>query len=71
MGNDIGIPCLGEARYLALAKNIEEAKVFKKDESVVWVCQNCGYTHEGTSAPEACLACAHPQAHFQVLAENW
>jgi len=60
-----------EARYLALAKNIEEAKVFKKDESVVWVCQNCGYTHEGTSAPEACLACAHPQAHFQVLAENW
>ena len=60
-----------EARYLALAKNIEEEKVFKKDESVVWVCQNCGYTHEGTSAPEACLACAHPRAHFQVLSENW
>lgn len=60
-----------EARYLALAKNIEEDKVFKKDEAVVWVCQNCGYTHKGTAAPELCPACAHPQSHFELLAENW
>ncbi len=60
-----------EKRYLALAKNIEEGKVFKKDAPVKWVCQNCGYIHEGTEAIDSCPACAHPQAHFQVLAENW
>jgi rubrerythrin len=43
----------------------------KKEESVVWCCQNCGYVHEGTKAPTACPACAHPQAHFELLAENW
>jgi rubrerythrin len=60
-----------EKRYLALAKNIETGSVFKKDQSVVWFCQNCGYIHTGKAAPDACPACAHPQAHFQVLAENW
>lgn len=60
-----------ERRYLALAGNIAEGKVFKKDGPVVWRCRNCGYLHEGPEAPRVCLACAHPQAHFEVLGENW
>ena len=60
-----------EKRYLALAKNIEEGKVFKKDEPVVWRCKNCGYIHVGTEAPEKCPACAHPKAYFELLAEHW
>jgi rubrerythrin len=60
-----------EKRYLALAANIANATVFKKDQSVVWRCRNCGYLHEGDSAPEECPACAHPQAHFELLGENW
>ena len=60
-----------EKRYLDLAANIEAGKVFKKSKSVVWRCLNCGYTHKGTEAPQVCPACAHPQAHFEVLGENW
>ena len=60
-----------EKRYLALARNIEEGKVFQKDAPVLWRCRNCGYLHEGSEAPEICQACAHPQAHFEVLGENW
>jgi len=60
-----------EARYLGFLKNLEEGKVFKKDQKTVWRCINCGYTHEGPDAPENCLACAHPKAYFEVLAENW
>ena len=60
-----------EKRYLALAKNIEEGKVFKKDEPVVWRCKNCGYIHDGNEPPEKCPACAHPKAYFELLAENW
>ncbi len=60
-----------EKRYLALAANVTNGKVFKKDNPVVWRCQNCGYLHEGDSAPEECPACAHPQAHFEILGENW
>ncbi|MFC1498016.1 rubrerythrin, partial [Verrucomicrobiota bacterium] len=60
-----------EKRYLDLAKNIDEGKVFKKDDTVVWRCRNCGYLHEGAEAPEICLACAHPRAHFEILGENW
>ncbi len=60
-----------EKRYLALAKNIEDGKVFKKDSTVVWRCCNCGYLHEGPEAPQECPACAHKQAHFELLAENW
>ncbi len=58
-------------RYLALAENIKRGVVFKKDDSVRWVCRNCGYVHEGTEAPEICLACAHPQAHFELEAVNY
>jgi rubrerythrin len=57
--------------YVDLAANIEAGKVFKKDTSVKWRCRNCGYVHEGKEAIEMCPACAHPQAHFEVLAENW
>jgi len=60
-----------EERYLALVKNIEEGKVFKKDAPVRWVCRNCGFVHEGTDAPKVCPACAHPQAHFEVEADNY
>jgi rubrerythrin len=60
-----------EKRYLALAENIRNNEVFRKAKPVVWRCQNCGYLHEGTEAPEFCLACAHARAHFEILAENW
>jgi rubrerythrin len=60
-----------EKRYLGLLKNVEAGTVFKKDEPVVWRCRNCGYLHEGTEAPNTCPACAHPQAHFELLGENW
>lgn len=60
-----------EKRYVDLAANIEAGKVFKKDEKVTWRCRNCGYTHDGEEAPGACPACAHPQAHFELLGENY
>lgn len=60
-----------EKRYLDLAANIEAERVFKRDETVVWRCRNCGYLHEGNEAPQMCPACAHPQAHFELLGENW
>lgn len=60
-----------EKRYLALAANIESGRVFARDETVVWRCRNCGYLHEGKAAPEECPACAHPQAHFELLGENY
>ena len=60
-----------EKRYRKLLANIKEGKVFKRDEAVKWKCRNCGYVHEGKEAPEKCPACAHPQAHYEVLAENY
>lgn len=60
-----------EKRYVELAGNIEADRVFKRPENVVWRCLNCGYLHEGMAAPEMCPACAHPQAHFELLGENW
>jgi rubrerythrin len=60
-----------EKRYRGLLANIEQGKVFRKDAKVMWRCANCGYIHEGTEAPKMCPACVHPQAHFEVLAENW
>jgi len=60
-----------EARYLGLLRNIEAGTVFKKGKPVVWRCINCGFIHEGPEAPAACPACAHPQAYYEVLAENW
>jgi len=60
-----------ERRYLALLANIQSGKVFKKDQVVKWRCRNCGYVGEGAEAPERCPACDHPQAHFELLGENW
>jgi len=60
-----------EKRYVDLAANIKAGKVFKRDEKVIWRCRNCGYLHEGNEAPELCPACAHPQAHFELLGENY
>jgi rubrerythrin len=60
-----------EKRYLGLLANIEAGAVFKRETPVVWRCRNCGYLHEGKQAPGVCPACAHPQAHFELLAENW
>ncbi len=60
-----------EKRYLALLKKVEEGKVFKNDESTKWKCRNCGYIHEGTEAPEVCPVCDHPQAYYELLAENY
>lgn len=60
-----------EKRYLELKANIDAGKVFKKDKKVLWRCLNCGYVFEGEEAPSACPACAHPQAHFELLGENW
>jgi rubrerythrin len=60
-----------EERYLGLAKNIAEGKVFKKDTKITWRCRNCGYIAETAEAPQKCPACDHPQAHFEMLAINW
>jgi len=58
-------------RYEKLAANIDAGSVFKKEKPTVWRCLNCGYLFEGEIAPKACPACAHPQAYFEVLGENW
>ena len=60
-----------EKRYLGLLANVQAGTVFKKKEKVLWRCRNCGYVHEAEEAPGACPACAHSQAHFVLLAENW
>ena len=51
--------------------DLEDGSIFKRDEGTMWACLNCGYVFEGEEAPSACPACAHPQAHFEVLGENW
>ncbi len=60
-----------EKRYRALLRNIEQNSVFKRGSTVKWRCRNCGYVHEGPEAPAECPACAHPQAHYELLAENY
>jgi rubrerythrin len=60
-----------EKRYLGLLANVETGKVFEKEKPMVWRCRNCGYLHEGKEAPSLCPACIHPQAYFELLAENW
>jgi len=60
-----------EHRYRGLLENLKNKTVFKKPKEIVWRCLNCGYLHVGTEAPLICPACAHPQAYFEVLAENW
>lgn len=60
-----------EERYRKLYENLEEGKVFKRGDVVIWKCRNCGYIHEGPTAPEKCPACLHPQAYFELKAENY
>lgn len=60
-----------EKRYRKLLKNVKEGKVFKKDKVVRWKCRHCGYIHEGKEAPDTCPACAHPQAFYEILCENY
>ncbi len=60
-----------EKRYLGVMANIEKGTVFKKDQDVKWFCRNCGYVHEGKEAIDMCPSCNHPQAHFEVICENW
>jgi len=60
-----------EKRYLALAANIENGRVFKRPKKETWRCRNCGYLHDGEEAPEICPACAHKKPHFELLGENY
>lgn len=60
-----------EERYRALLRNVEAQEVFAKSEIKVWECRNCGHIVVGTKAPEVCPVCNHPQAYFEVHAENY
>lgn len=60
-----------EERYRKLLNNVEMQKVFEKTEETMWVCRNCGHIVIGKNAPKVCPVCAHPQAYFEVKAENY
>jgi rubrerythrin len=60
-----------EKRYRALAKNINDGVVFKRNATYVWKCRNCGYLHEGKGAPRVCPACDHPQSYFEIMELNY
>ena len=60
-----------EKRYRKLVANVETGQIFKRPAAVKWHCTNCGYVHEGPEAPATCPACKHPQAYYEILAENW
>ena len=60
-----------DKRYSDLAENLEAGRVFKRNGKITWRCLNCGYLHEGDTAPNVCPACLHPQSYFEILAENW
>jgi rubrerythrin len=60
-----------ERRYRKLLAAVEDGIVFKRDKDVKWHCRNCGYVHMGPEAPEKCPACAHPQAFYELWAENY
>ena len=60
-----------EERYRALLKNLNDGMVFRKDGVYIWKCRNCGHIHMGKEAPQVCPVCAHPQAYFELKAENY
>lgn len=60
-----------EERYLKLLANVKNGEVFKKGSIVIWKCANCGHIHVGENAPDICPVCNHPQAYFQLRAENY
>jgi len=60
-----------EKRYKKLLANIEKRMVLRSDKIVKWKCRNCGYVHQGTTPPDKCPACDHPQSYYELLAENY
>jgi len=60
-----------EERYRKLLQNIENDVVFKRSEKMEWGCRNCGYLHNGDKSPEMCPCCDHPQAYFELKADNY
>lgn len=60
-----------EARYRKLYQNLEEGKVFKREDKVIWKCRVCGFLHESTVAPLKCPVCDHPQAYFEIEVQNY
>jgi len=60
-----------EQRYLRLLANMQQQKVFVKDGDSIWICRNCGYVYVGKTAPKVCPTCDHPQAFFELRAENY
>ncbi|MBR1593509.1 MAG: rubrerythrin family protein [Alloprevotella sp.] len=60
-----------EERYRRLLKNIEDAVVFSREGDCIWQCSNCGHIVIGPKAPEVCPVCDHPQAYFELRAENY
>ncbi len=60
-----------EERYKKLLENIEGGLVFSRDNDAIWQCSNCGHIVVGKKAPEVCPVCAHPQAYFEIKAENY
>ena len=60
-----------EERYRKLLKNVQDGVVFSKDGDTIWQCSNCGHIVVGAKAPEICPVCSHPQAYFQIKAENY
>lgn len=62
---------LHEERYRKLLKNIEDAVVFSREGECVWICRNCGHVVVGKQAPEVCPVCSHPQAYFEIKADNF
>ena len=60
-----------EERYRKLLENVETAQVFAKAGITVWVCRNCGHIHISETAPKVCPVCLHPQAYFEVKANNY
>ena len=59
-----------EERYRKLLANVKDGLVFSREGDMIWQCSNCGHIHVGPRAPEVCPVCAHPQAYFQLKAEN-
>jgi rubrerythrin len=60
-----------EERYVKLAENIQNGEVFKRGEVKVWYCRNCGHLEYGIEAPDVCPVCSHPQAYFEIKADNY
>lgn len=60
-----------EERYMKLKEDVDSDMVFKSDKVTVWKCRNCGYVYTGEEAPQVCPVCAHPQAFFEIRAENY